>query len=507
MRFQPHLGTAFLAGLVMLGLGCDGTMNTGTAKRAVNNKPTADGSCPTGDSLCGTGVFAICANLQSDPAHCGACDQACSPGIACQAGGCQQTLCTGTTVPFSGQPATSPDGVAASPFAPPFAAAISDQIVADVNGDGRLDLIQSSYQYGARQEGCPDCTVDPSEFRVSLGQADGTFAPPDSYHANAPIDRFFPTDVNNDGMTDVYILSSDSSNSTTAPFHVELWLGGKDGHLRRADSAGTNVEGMATFGHEAAMSDLSGDGWPDLVMEAADPDPEAVPKIAIYLSDSTGALHWSQTFVAWAGRTFIRDMDRDGSPDIVALESTMEILYNRGDGTFEPPLNCGLSVGNGRWGAEDVVMEDFNHDGWTDLATGEAAVNANRIAVMLGLGRCAFTAVAYYDVPGTSLVYLQAADMNGDGVLDLVNTSVVSGPDPKDPKGGSYTSTDNVLGVLLGNPDGTFRPSETVLSLGPDWVSSVSIGEVSGDGRPDIVVTSASGSSSPTISKWENTCQ
>lgn len=503
MRSQPHLGTAFLAGLVVLGLACDGTMNTGTAKRPVNNKPAVDGTCPTAGSLCGTGVFAICANLQSDPAHCGACDRACSPGIACQAGACQQPLCTGTTVPFSGQPATSPGGVTTSPLVPPYDAAVADQILADVNGDGRLDLIQFILQHSAGPEGCPDCTG----FRVSLGQANGTFAPPDSYPANARIVRFFPTDVNNDGMTDVYILSSDSSNSTTAPYHVELWLGSKDGHLRRADSAGMNVEGMASFGYEAAMSDLSGDGWPDLVMEAADPDPEAVPKIAIYLSDSRGALHWSQTFVAWAGRTFIRDMDRDGSPDIVALSSTMEILYNRGDGTFEPPLNCGLSVGNGRWGAEDIVMEDFNRDGWTDLATGEPAVNANRITVMLGLGRCAFTPVTYYDIPGTSLVYLQAADMNGDGVLDLVNTSVVSGPDPKDPKGYTYVTMDNLLGVLLGNPDGTFRPSGTVVSLGTDWVSDVSIGEVSGDGRPDIVVTSANGSSSPTISKWENTCQ
>jgi hypothetical protein len=510
MRFQRHLGNVLLAGFVALGLGCDGTMSTGTAKRPVNNKPAADGTCPTGDSLCGTGVFAICVDLQNDPAHCGSCDRACAPGIACQAGVCQQTLCTGTSVPFSGQPTTAPDGGAPFPFGPQGRVTMTDQILADVNGDGRVDLIQSSFGYETeRQGGCSDCTIDPGEFRVSLGQPGGTFAPSDTYHAKAAIQRYFTTDVNNDGMADLYIISSNYSNGTTAHWEVELWLGQKDGHLRRADSAGMSTEGMSGSGYEIAVEDLSGDGWPDLVMEAADPDVEAVPKISIYLSDSMGALHLSQTFVAWAGRTFVRDMDGNGSPDLVLLWNTMEILYNRGDGTFEPPINCGLAIGLGAWGSADIVMEDFNRDGWADLATGENRLPADRIAVMLGLGRCAFTPVSYYDVPGTSLGYLFAADLNGDGVLDLVSTSAVSGKNPNDPTGLSYITTDTLLGVLLGNPDGTFRPSGTGVSLGTDWVSSISIGEVSGDGRPDIVVSNAipSDSTSPKISTWENTCQ
>jgi hypothetical protein len=502
MRDQRDFGTALLIGLMGLVMGCGGTMNTGTAKKPVNNKPAADGTCPTGRSLCGVGRFAICVDLQSDPGYCGACDRACSPGIACQAGVCQQTACTGATVPLAGQPTTgvftTDDGGITGPISAYFN---SSQILADVNGDGRLDLVEGLTFYG----NCPDCGVDFTTFRVSLGQPAGGFAPPDSYHASANIVQIFATDVNSDGMADLYVVSSAYSNSAVAPYHVELWLGQKDGHLRRSDTAGLSADGNGGFG--IAIGDLSGDGWPDLIMQTPDSNLEDPPKMSVYLSDSTGALHLSQTFVAWAGEAFIRDWNRDGSPDLVMMWSTMEILYNRGDGTFEPPLDCGLSVGWGVWGQEDVVLEDFNRDGWMDLAVGDG-YRSNRVDVMLGLGGCGFAPISFYDLPGNGggNGFLRAADMNGDGILDLVSVTAVSGPDPKDPNGLATVLTDNLLALLLGNGDGTFRSPDTAISLGPNPISDVAIGEVSGDQRPDIVVSSAGGQTGQT-STWENTCQ
>ena len=514
MRTQHHFGSEILIGLMVLGLGCGGTMNTGTAKKPANNKPAADGSCPSGQTFCGIGRFAICVDLQNDPNHCGTCDRTCSPGIACQASACQQTVCTGTTVPLSGQPTTSSsttggtsttdDGGVTGPVPPYYFS--SSQILADINGDGRLDLIEGLSFYG----NCPDCGVDFTEFQVSLGQPDGGFAPPDTYHASANIVQIYATDVNSDGMADLYVVSAAYSNSAVAPYHVELWLGQKDGHLIRSDAAGLSADGMDEFG--IAIGDLSGDGWPDLVMMAPDSNLEDPPKMSVYLSDSTGALHLSQTFVSWSGQTFIRDWNRDGSPDLVMVWSTMEILYNRGDGTFEPPLDCALSVGYGSWGDRDVVVEDFNRDGWMDLAVGDGyrgnRVDVNRVDVMLGLGGCGFAPISFYDLPGNGggNGFLRAADMNGDGILDLVSVTAVSGPDPNDPNGLATVLTDNLLAVLLGNGDGTFRSQDTAISLGPNPISDVAIGEVSGDQRPDIVVSSAGGKTGQT-STWENTCQ
>lgn len=85
-------------------------------------------------------------------------------------------------------------------------------------------------------------------------------------------------------------------------------------------------------------------------------DPDSPPQISVYLSDSTGALHLSQTFVSWSLHTFIGDWNGDGSPDLALLWGTMELLYNRGDGTFEQPLDCALSVGGGSVQDEDLLV-------------------------------------------------------------------------------------------------------------------------------------------------------
>jgi FG-GAP-like repeat len=496
MSTHHRFGTEVFLALVILDLGCGGTMNTGTAKKPANNKPAKDGTCPSADILCGTGVFAVCADLQSDPNHCGTCDQACAPGIACQAGVCQQTVCTGGTIPFSGQPTTS--AATLSPGMPLYNANL---ILADINGDGRLDRIEWSTVGGI----CQGCPVDLSEFRVSLGLPDGSFAPPDSYHASDVISRVFTTDVNGDGLADLYVISWTYTASTNDQFHLELWFGEADGHLRRSDTVGLTVSSADTFGTEMAIGDLSGDGWPDLVIGAPTPDPnEAPPKINIYLSDSTGGLHLSQTFVTWGTHTFIGDWNGDGIPDLALLSGDLEILYNRGNGTFEQPLDCALSVGGYTVQEQDLLVKDFNRDGRLDIASED--LFKSRVGVMLGLGGCGFAPISYYDVPGSSEGFLRAADVNGDGILDIVSVGYVTGPDPNDPSATATVITDNLMGVLIGKPDGTFQLQDKVTSLGPNLVTDVTIGEITGDQRPDIVVSSMNGQQGQT-STWENTCQ
>jgi len=497
MRAQHSFTSASLIGLIVLGLGCGGTIDTGTAKRPVNNKPAADGSCPVGQTRCGEGIFATCVDLQIDPNHCGACDRACSAGIACQSGTCQQTLCTGAALPLSGQATTTTSATSGASYSLDLG---SSQLLADVNGDGLLDRVEWLTLGGI----CQDCNAYLSQFRVWLRQPDGSLATPDTYQASDVISRVFATDVNSDGLADLYVVSWTYTASTNSQFHVELWLGQQDGHLRQVDAPLATLESASVFGSETAISDLSGDGWPDLVTEAPTPDPSAPPKINVYLSDSTGALHLSQTFAAQGTHTVIKDWNGDGSPDLALLGGTMEILYNRGDGTFEEPLNCALLVGG--WSVMDngLVVEDFNRDGRMDLAFGD--LFKARVAVMLGLGGCGFAPISYYDVPGSSAGFLRAADMNGDGILDLVSVTGLSSFDPQNPSIQSYGFTDYFLAVLMGNPDGTFHLQDTVISLGPTSITDVNIGEVTGDHRPDIVVSSVNGQAGQTTT-WENICQ
>ena len=80
---------------------------------------------------------------------------------------------------------------------------------------------------------------------------------------------------------------------------------------------------------------------------------------------------------------------------------------------------------------------------------------------------------------GGSGAYTQAtADENGDGKLDLLVLNSCGS-----------TCNNGVLGVLLGNGDGTFRPALTnnLLGYGP---TSVAVADVNHDGKPDVVVAS-----------------
>lgn len=512
-----RLLVTWLLGFLVEGA-CGGTMSTGTVAQRASDKPDPNGTCPSGQSVCGTGVFAVCTDIQSDPNHCGSCAMACSPGIVCQTGACQQAVCGSSTMPFSSQGSIStgpscselgpPDSVAPIwPIYNPYYSWLNQsQALADVNGDGLLDFI---FWYGFPYSN----SCGSSEFQVSLGQAGGGLGPRTAYHAIDVISRVFVSDANGDGLADLYVASFTPTSSLTSTgstinhCHVQLWLGQKDGQLQLDDAAGTKSVDSSGCGQEMAMGDVSGDGWPDLVMGAPGGD-TSLPssEMSVYLSDATGALHWSQTFDGW-GPTVIADMNGDGSPDLMMLNDGMDLLYNGGNGTFGSLVDCGISF----WGGA-LLTADFNRDGWTDLAFAGAFAPADsgvQVNVMLGSGGCGFSPITSYDMPGASEWFLRAADMTGDGILDIVSVSAVFSPATPGPTGlptSNPTIADNLLAVLLGNGDGTFHLATPAISLGPDQVFDVTVGAVGGDQRPDIVIQTVNGQSTQ-VNSWENTCQ
>ncbi len=111
-------------------------------------------------------------------------------------------------------------------------------------------------------------------------------------------------------------------------------------------------------------------------------------------------------------------------------------------------------------GAEPVSIAagDLNHDGRPDLVTSNHSPNSVSVLLNRGAGR-------FDRLPGIALAswagQVTIADLNGDGIPDLV----VAG---------------DLLSVLLGNGDGTFRPPTVYTS----YSSSVVVGDVNRDGRP-----------------------
>ncbi len=113
-----------------------------------------------------------------------------------------------------------------------------------------------------------------------------------------------------------------------------------------------------------------------------------------------------------------------------------------------------------------VVSGDFNRDGWPDLAIvylperdGDPTLN-----IYLGIGDGNFNLVNTYTL-STYPSQLLTADMNGDGILDLVFPT-------------------NGVSIYYGAGNGNFSLGKTVPVLNP---YGIQLSDVNGDGRIDIV--------------------
>jgi FG-GAP-like repeat/Cep192 domain 4 len=193
------------------------------------------------------------------------------------------------------------------------------------------------------------------------------------------------------------------------------------------------------------------------------PDGSFSPKVDINIGSS------APTCIA------VGDFNQDGNPDlVVGLQSppTIEILLGKGDGTFAPPTSFQISSATSLAG---VVTGDFNHDGKADLAVADASASDGMVTIFLGNGDGTFQPGVNYATGGSQSMI--AADFNNDGNLDLA-------------VGGSYSSTQEEVSVLLGNGDGTFKPYVPFSFSGLGAVA-VAAGDLNGDGKPDLVAATA----------------
>jgi hypothetical protein len=171
----------------------------------------------------------------------------------------------------------------------------------------------------------------------------------------------------------------------------------------------------------------------------------------------------------------VGDVNGDGIPDLAVANagvlgnaSTVSILLGNGDGTFQAANNC--RVGNGN---SSVAVADLNGDGVADLVVTNAGNLDNgqggNVAVLLGKGDGTFQMAQSYAaavVPKAVAV----GDFNGDGKPDL---AVVN-------NGGNNVS------VLLGKGDGTF-PTIPNYSVGKFPVA-LAAADLNGDGNLDLAV-------------------
>jgi FG-GAP-like repeat/Abnormal spindle-like microcephaly-assoc'd, ASPM-SPD-2-Hydin len=176
------------------------------------------------------------------------------------------------------------------------------------------------------------------------------------------------------------------------------------------------------------------------------------------------------------------DVNGDGKIDLVGGSGNgMSVLLGNGDGSFQAPgLYPFFGASSGGYLNSATVTGDFNGDGKPDFAFSSGASNV--LAVVLGNGDGTFGSPYSVTLQTTYVVnFLFAADVNGDGKLDLISGNNLA----------PGTSDDATFSVCLGNGDGTFQ-SPANYQVG-SYMASMAIGDINNDGKLDLITGVSAG--------------
>ena len=344
---------------------------------------------------------------------------------------------------------SAPDGTTADLY--PGAVSI-----ADVNGDGKADIISSN--------------ENSSDLTILLGNGDGTVTVPSIGYAvgGFPGQPAIVADFNRDGYADLVVPNLD--------FSLVFFKGYGDGTFRSALDYYAPIIEDTPDGVTVATGDFNGDGNPDFVMGNCC---GAQAGITVFLSRADGSLMPGVNYVS-ANATqelqyvAVGDFNQDGKLDIAAADSdngAVQIFNGVGDGTFT--LGSSLTSGLYEDQPTAILVGDFKNNGIPDIAVANINDGTQDIAVLINDGTGTFASAVTYNLSNSfNDVGIAAVSLRSNGTLDLI-VPITFG---------------NVVAILLGNGDGTFQ-AEADLSIPSTNPFAVAVGDFSGDGKPDLAIT------------------
>jgi type VII secretion-associated serine protease mycosin len=320
--------------------------------------------------------------------------------------------------------------------------------VGDVTGDGRADAVLTTDDFG-------DSPFN-SSVLVFAQQPDGTLAPPAVYGPTttslSSIDSGVAIgDVDGDGFNDVAVATVNGVDIFTQIDSVLV---------------GPTVVPSGGAAGEVELADMNGDGRLDLV-------------VANELSDSIvltngGDGSWSPAGILSPalGDLAVGDVNGDGRPDVVGCPGVASYYCNTADANVfaqQPDGSFTRTVYHGpSGGGRGVAVSDLNGDGRMDVAVVQSYGE-----VTTWTQAPDGTLTNRQILPsGIQPLSLAAADVDLDGRVDLV---------------ASHNGTP-AIGLYRQSQTGSLGGEELAPALDPGSaaVKSLDVGDVNGDGLPDV---------------------
>ena len=369
----------------------------------------------------------------------------------------------------------------------------------DVNGDGYADVIV----------GAPFASTTFGIAHVYLGSSAGlalspavTLTAPGGQYSDFGSSVASAGDVNGDGYGDVIVGANGDAGG------VYVYLGSATGLASTPAVTLINPDGVLgeVGGSVASAGDVNGDGYADVIV-GAEMANALDGRAYVYLGSATGvastpavtlngpvgAAGYFGESVASAG-----DVNGDGYDDVIvgagvsdSFDGGAYLYLGSATGLAgTPAVTLSGPDAGGYFGVSVACAGDVNGDGYADVIVGANFVSNHDGRAYVYLG----SASGLTSSPATTLIpplggdfgqdVASAGDVNGDGYADVIVGASVSSL--------AYVYLGGALGLAaspaLTLTDPVVNTDGTVNDFG---LSSVSAGDVNGDGYADVLVGSS----------------
>lgn len=347
----------------------------------------------------------------------------------------------------------------------------------DLNGDGHQDLVfNSSHDF---------ITAPPATLYVHPGgRAAGVASElPVRGSRVAAIG-----DMNKDGFLDLVVCPN--HNWVTSRRYAFLFWGGEDGWVAQRMTNLITIDPRAV-----GVADLDNDGWDDLVILNGSrwaPEDGSGAVLRIYWGSDQAFRQqvYEDVQLDAASGMVVEDLDGDGRHDVAILipggtdsEASVALFWNHGEAkrALDNPVNVGLGTPS----ASRMLAADLDRDGVLDLlvaggvkqSVGRDPTTGEETFEYAGVihlaGQADRTWAAPMPIEAPKASSLAVADMDGDDRLDLLITQ--EGEDESSVK------------ILPGTPGPGFD-ADRIVALPVARASAVAATDLDGDGNLDLVV-------------------